>query len=159
MANTWLLFAGGVLGVLVGLFLLGWRDERRHRRELDLLSRAHDTAVRKYVTGELVTQTMMRTIGGAHIPSTIEMFPPTIVIGPANKRTHARTVAVRILGGIAAFVPKRLRNEEIGDALEYLAAADCPRWAIYVKLISTLFWVGVNAIREFRSSVGQRTTK
>jgi hypothetical protein len=53
-------------------------------------------------------------------------------------------------------VPKRIADEEIGDALELidrLARERRPKWRIYLKAASAVFFVLLNAIREVSSSL------
>jgi len=57
-----------------------------------------------------------------------------------------------LFGMVEALLPKRLAREELGDALEYIAAN--PGWRAWVKIVSTIFWTGVNAVREWRSAFG-----
>lgn len=65
--------------------------------------------------------------------------------GHAGARTmRTATLALDLL---SMLVPKRISNEEIGDALEQIHAmvkARRPRWFIYVKVVTTFFWVGVH---------------
>ena len=71
---------------------------------------------------------------------------------PRATRTYAagpRVVrkAACALDFLSAIVPKRIANEEIGDALEQIhamATARRPRWFIYVKVATTFFWVAVH---------------
>lgn len=61
-----------------------------------------------------------------------------------------------ILELAAAFVPQRIANEEIGDALELLAMQRVlggSRWWRAAKVASTLFWVGLAAVREIVASL------
>lgn len=70
-------------------------------------------------------------------------------------------VAVRKAGAVLDFatllMPKRLVNEEIGDAIEamHIMAMDsgCPRWKIWLKVFTTCFWIGLNAMRNITSAV------
>ena len=61
---------------------------------------------------------------------------------------------------IELLVPKRLADEQIGDALEVihrLARAGRPKWQIYLKAASAMFFVLLNTIREVSSSLlGQK---
>jgi hypothetical protein len=53
-------------------------------------------------------------------------------------------------------VPKRLADEEIGDALESiarLARERRPKWQIYLKAASAAFFVLLNALHEVSSSL------
>jgi hypothetical protein len=56
----------------------------------------------------------------------------------------------------ALLLPRRLWEEELGDALEVLhalRAAGAPRWQLNLKIFSTLTWSLVNALREVMSAV------
>lgn len=61
-----------------------------------------------------------------------------------------------LLEAISLLVPRRISDEEIGDALELvgqLSQDKRPAWQIYLKVASTIFWVGLSAIREVTSSL------
>lgn len=50
---------------------------------------------------------------------------------------------------LEALVPRRIANEEIGDAQEYIhrmVAAHRPRWMIYLKVATTYFWILTHAL-------------
>ncbi len=75
-----------------------------------------------------------------------------------NEKAVALEAAARWLGVIELLVPARLRQEEIGDALEVIqrvAADGQPRWPwrVAVKVASTAFWVLVNAVREMAAGL------
>jgi hypothetical protein len=56
---------------------------------------------------------------------------------------------------MALLVPKRLWDEEIGDAfevLERLERAGAPRWQMRLKIWSAVFWVLVNSGRDLVSA-------
>jgi hypothetical protein len=72
---------------------------------------------------------------------------------------RARLIAERTFSALEAFLPRRIRNEEIGDALEYINAPGRSRSAIYTKTASTVFWVAANAARELMSVAWGRATK
>lgn len=60
---------------------------------------------------------------------------------------------------VALLVPRRVCEEEIGDALELiqrLQALGAPRWQIRLKIASTVFWVLVNGVRYIVSAVRGR---
>lgn len=60
--------------------------------------------------------------------------------------------AERTLSRLTILVPRRVRQEEIGDALEVIAsmeAAGCSRLKIILKVWSTIFMALVNGLREF----------
>jgi len=72
----------------------------------------------------------------------------------ALNRAAARVATVFDL--IELLVPRRIADEEIGDALELigrLAAEGRPRWQIYLKAASATFFVLLNAVREVSSSL------
>lgn len=53
---------------------------------------------------------------------------------------------------LSALVPKRIANEEIGDALEAIhrmVKAKRPKWFIYLKVATTCFWVGVHTVMHY----------
>ena len=57
---------------------------------------------------------------------------------------------------MALILPRRLWEEELGDALEVLYAlrsSGAPRWQISLKISSTFAWSLVNALREVMSAV------
>ncbi|WP_437329999.1 hypothetical protein [Sorangium sp. So ce381] len=71
-----------------------------------------------------------------------------------------------VFGFVTLFVPKRLVDEEIGDALELMAKHfrySRLLWPIYVKLASTVFWMAINAIRylfaSFKASMAEASRK
>lgn len=56
----------------------------------------------------------------------------------------------------ALVLPRRLWEEELGDALEVLHAlrkSGAPGWQIRLKILSTVAWGLVNALREVMSAV------
>lgn len=69
--------------------------------------------------------------------------------------------AARLLDLVSLIVPRRLAQEEIGDALERthrLASLGRPRWEIWLKVSTTVFWVLVNSLREITSAVRGRAS-
>jgi len=58
-----------------------------------------------------------------------------------------------VLGFVEGMIPKRIAKEELGDAEEYMRAPGRTRLQIYLKLVSTVFFVGLNALREVLSSL------
>jgi hypothetical protein len=68
---------------------------------------------------------------------------------PVASRTMLRVE--RTFSFLSAFVPKRLADEQIGDALELMAEhleRSTALWPIYRLLMVTVFWVLVNALRD-----------
>ena len=74
-----------------------------------------------------------------------------------------RTVEPYLFRMMALVLPRRLWEEELGDALEVLHAlrkSGAPPWQIQVKIFSTFAWSLVNALREVMSAVtGQAREK
>jgi hypothetical protein len=65
------------------------------------------------------------------------------------------TRAERVFDLLAIAVPKRIRGEEVGDALEDIGRrlrARQPNWKIYAQVFFTLFWVLLNSLREIKSA-------
>jgi hypothetical protein len=83
----------------------------------------------------------------------------SIHLDAARGPSTPQRAATRVFSIVEAGLPTRLRNEEIGDALEYINAFGRSPLAIYTKLLSTLFWLGVNALRELASAALGRATK
>lgn len=57
--------------------------------------------------------------------------------------------ASKALDLLEALVPRRIANEEIGDAQEYIhrmVAAHRPRWMVYLKVATTYFWILTHAL-------------
>jgi hypothetical protein len=57
---------------------------------------------------------------------------------------------------LSAIVPRRIANEEIGDALEViheLAKAQRPRFFIYIKVITTYWWVLLHTLLHYGERV------
>jgi len=65
---------------------------------------------------------------------------------PANPRVPMGLQLICLL------VPKRLSEEEIGDALELIGEIDS-RWKRGIKIASTIFWIIMNAVREVNSAL------
>jgi hypothetical protein len=64
--------------------------------------------------------------------------------------------SLRVLGLLSLILPRRLRDEDLGDALEDLAClrrSGAPRWQLHVKVVSTVFWLSLNAVREISSAL------
>ncbi|WP_224361085.1 hypothetical protein [Hyalangium versicolor] len=65
----------------------------------------------------------------------------------AGSRTVER--ATYFLDLLSMVVPKRIANEEIGDAVELIhrmAKVRRPKWFIALKVATTYFWVGVHTL-------------
>jgi hypothetical protein len=60
--------------------------------------------------------------------------------------------ASKALDLLEALVPRRIANEEIGDAQEYIhrmVKAHRPRWMIYLKVGTTYFWILTHSLVSF----------
>lgn len=58
-------------------------------------------------------------------------------------------------GLLELLLPARLRKEEVADAREVVARlvkCESPWWMVLVKITSTCFWAGINAVRELTST-------
>jgi hypothetical protein len=63
-------------------------------------------------------------------------------------RREEQRRAEHVLATILAFVPHRLAHEEIGDANEAIATRRLTGWRLWVKVVTTIFWVALNVVRE-----------
>jgi hypothetical protein len=79
------------------------------------------------------------------------------------QRTRMRARATRALDFVGLLVPKRIADEELGDAAEYIDGMieqGRPRWQVYLKLVSTVLWVLFNAYRASgRRAVAKKTRR
>jgi hypothetical protein len=69
--------------------------------------------------------------------------------------------AGKVLDLLSLVVSRRIGQEDIGDALECLhrlACLGCPRWQLWLKTASTVFWVLLNSLREITSAVRGRAS-
>lgn len=60
---------------------------------------------------------------------------------------------------LALTVPRRIAEEDLGDALEciyLLRLLGRPRWKTWLKVAATVFWVLINSLREITSAVRGR---
>jgi hypothetical protein len=67
--------------------------------------------------------------------------------------------AQNILDTWAIFLPARSVNEELGDYLEDInrrATAGQGRFKIYLRMLASMFWTGVNAVGYFLKAIGKR---
>jgi len=68
----------------------------------------------------------------------------------ASKKTDVLNAVHAIFDFVSLLVPRRLANEELGDALEVInreIAKRRPRWRIWLKVGTTLFWITINSLR------------
>lgn len=74
---------------------------------------------------------------------------------PASRRDTSKKMDLpnavhAIFDFVSLLVPRRLANEELGDALEVInreIAKRRPRWRIWLKVGTTLFWITINSLR------------
>ena len=94
--------------------------------------------------------------GDASLDSTPEEFELERAV---SHRSHQRPR--EILEFVTLLVPRRIAEEEIGGALEqihYLSSLGRPRWQLWLKVVTTLFWVCLNSLREITSAVRGRAS-
>jgi hypothetical protein len=107
------------------------------------------------VTGQLVTQTTL-----ARVRQDLDLINGFRADETRREASAtARTKATLILSCFEIIVAKRLRNEELGDAIEYINKPGRSRGAIYAKAAFTIFWILVNTARELMGVVWGRATK
>lgn len=85
------------------------------------------------------------------------MFPLYLVYPEREERSAARLRRpMSVLDTVSLLVPRRLADEEIGDALEEiyrLVREDRPQLKVWLKVCSTVFWIGINSLREIVASL------
>lgn len=72
------------------------------------------------------------------------------LLRPAGPRTVEK--AMYLLDIASALVPKRISNEEIGDALETIdrmQKAGRPKWLVYLKVVTTFWWVFLHTLLHY----------
>ncbi|HVF58250.1 MAG TPA: hypothetical protein VNJ70_00315 [Thermoanaerobaculia bacterium] len=101
---------------------------------------------------------------------TMESFSRALQEGRIRKSTgrfwhKSSTLDIRrsinIVDALSLFVPPRLAEEEIGDAIERvrdLVRLGRPRWHVWLKVATTVFWVCLNSLREITSAVRGRAS-
>ncbi|PTL82157.1 hypothetical protein [Vitiosangium sp. GDMCC 1.1324] len=58
---------------------------------------------------------------------------------------------LRLFDAVGAHIPRRISDEELGDALEAIhkmVQEGQPRWRIQVRILSTLFWVSAHSVQD-----------
>jgi hypothetical protein len=101
-------------------------------------------------------------VASPEIDARLQKYPGLrwVVERTYKETTGPRPAAFRI---IALLVPRRVCEEELGDALEvldHLYRVGAPRWHTRVKVCSTVFWVLINGLREIVSAaLGRERTK
>jgi hypothetical protein len=84
-----------------------------------------------------------RTMGSISVIAAVFM--------PSSRPTSLERAA-RVFATLLAFVPRRIADEEVGDALEVISTFEFQGWRLWLKVVSTIFWVLVNAVREGASA-------
>lgn len=75
-----------------------------------------------------------------------------IAVKVAQKQKRLTSRAADTFSWLAILAPRRVWQEETGDALEIIAAmevAGCSAFKIKLKVWSTILWVLLNGLREF----------
>ena len=82
----------------------------------------------------------------------------------AEARAAISVVRARCsLDWLELFFPKRVIDEEVGDALEVIdkivADPECSKRSlkIFLKVVTTIFWVAVNSVRFARSKFSEKS--
>lgn len=78
----------------------------------------------------------------------VDVSPP-VEVSPSQEFTAAR-LAGRAFSCLATLIPRRIWNEDVGDALEVIAAmerAGCSTVKIWSKVLATLFWALYTSLR------------
>ncbi len=89
-----------------------------------------------------------RSLGMKLIPATIIDMP---AVWPPRHQRAFRWLAI--------LTPKRVWNEDVGDALEVIAAMEregCSRLQVRLKIVSTYFWVLIAVVRELVAALTGR---
>ena len=77
--------------------------------------------------------------------------------GAANFHLRA---AQTVFGHLELIIPKRLYQEDLGDALEMirqLVDQGRPCWQVYTKIVTSVLWVLLNAFREVASTFTRKS--
>jgi hypothetical protein len=77
------------------------------------------------------------------------------------ERSEVLLEAARIFESLGAHIPKRVSDEELGDALEALhrmVKEGQPRWKLHARLLSTLFWASAHAVQDYLHHVAGAKT-
>jgi F0F1-type ATP synthase membrane subunit a len=111
--------------------------------DLDILmQRSEKTRSKQRINDLMLFSTIMSLMILSMIFRKLTDSPPSL--SPSS--------ALSLLEIASLFVPKRLAEEEIGDAREIINGLDS-RLKIYLVVSCTIFWVCINAIREITSAL------
>lgn len=85
------------------------------------------------------------------------------ILYPVHQRHEKRHQALsrtsaplKVVAAMSLLVPKRIRDEEVGDAFEVLQAlqrANAPRWMLWAKALTTVVWVFWHAVGFITSNL------
>ena len=87
----------------------------------------------------------------------VDLLPSEQVTVPIDPKWYWRPA--RTFSWLAILTPRRIWNEDVGDALETIEAmrrAKCSKLQVQAKIISTYFWVLIAAIRELIAALTGR---
>lgn len=79
-----------------------------------------------------------------------------------ERALRAASRATRVLDWLDGLLPRRITGEDLGDAIELISAQQalgrrCGLW-FYLKMLSTIFWLIVNAVREVSAAAQGKKT-
>ena len=103
---------------------------------------------RGFMSGSIRTSVSLKPILGADVD---------IIVVTNFDRTLTR--ALHAFAWLAILTPKRIWNEDVGDALETIAGMQrggCSKLHIRAKIVSTYFWVLVAVLRELIAALTGR---
>lgn len=106
-----------------------------------------------------VTEALAEARAEAAVPEVLT--PVRVQLAREAEFARALTFASRALGFVELLVPKRIANEELGDAAETilrLVEQRRPQWQVYLKVVTTIFWVLFNAFRTSGRRAAVRKT-
>jgi hypothetical protein len=134
-----------------------WNNSRRRFREID---------------GQLVMFEDRVTVKGRNIIAHVDnhFMPPEwrdewrkqLALAAAAYGAEQQTITLRKVESafnvVELVLPPGMCKEEIGDALEQihrmvLSSGGCPKWRVWLKVVSTCSWVLVNSVRQVSSAI------
>jgi hypothetical protein len=126
--------------------------ETRHPWECPLDETPHPPAVH-----------LVARPGFAVVPPRRERRPLTVASEVSTQQARTLQRAHRALGFIELLVPTQIADEELGDAMEIivrLVEQSRPPWLIYLRVVTMMVWVVLNAFRaSARRAVKGKTIK
>jgi hypothetical protein len=137
------------IATIVGTWAVGRREARRVERDWQMLL---DTSA---IVRDLRASSSQYVV---YLGSSV-VLDAKVVLDELLKQSNARRRAARIFAWVEAALPKRMRNEQLGDALEEINTAGRNSAWIQMKIATTLFWLAINAIGEIMSVPWGRAAK